>query len=306
MFVCFVVVERALYDVSWDGQAYQAEAILALGRGWNPLYDSLPDGLDWGAYLTFWSKGPWITAAGCYVLTGSLEAGKAFHLMLMTSTGLLVFAAAATMAVPKRWAVLISVLLACNPVSLAQMHTFYVDGLLASLLAMTVSLLILIVHRADRGPAASAVGGRRPDHQCQAEWPRVSRNHHDWLLAWYTLQKGARWRALAASLIGGGVVGGLFAGFNPYMSEFVTRLWAVGYQFLLSDWMSLLLITRDSPENFASLNRFEKVVLSLFSKSDVLPTLGPSSLKIPFTVSASELHAFTVPDVRMAGYGARP
>ncbi len=303
-FILFALIESALYDVSWDGQAYHAEAIEQLANGWNPFRGALPAGLAWPIYLKFWSKGPWVCAAALYRLTGSFEAGKAFHLMLMLSSWLFAWAAFTEFpGITRRWALIGSVLMAMNPVSLSQIHTFYVDGLLASLLATAISVMILIGRRPDRmlmAVLASVIVVTINVKLNGAIYIGILAGGY-WL--WYAIHQRRRRAELGAALLAGGIGGGAFVGFNPYMTEFVRRLSTDGHRFLLSDWMSLLSIARESPENFSGMNRVEKWLVALFSRSDVLPGLGPTQLKMPFAFSGAEIHAFAAPDVRAGGFG---
>ena len=302
-FSLFVLLERALYDVSWDGQAYQTEAIIQLARGWNPIRGELPSGLDWATLLTFWPKGPWICATVLYKFTGSIEAGKSFHLLLMSACGLLAFAAVSNVPhITRRWAVVVSVLLACNPVSLAQMHTYYVDGLLLSLITIVVSLLLLFDSRPQRVLLVMLACAVVVVMNVKLNGP-----------IYLAIVAGGYWICyawrkrssvdLAVSLFGGGLVGGTLVGFDPFISQFFSRLWIGGWRFLLSDWISLLSIARESPENFRHLNRFAKLFISLASRSEIASLGSTSQLKVPFTVSMSEIRAFAAPDVRVAGFG---
>src|SRR5262249_32768172 len=149
-----------IYDISWDGQTYHAEGIEQLASGWNPFWEAPHNGpafrLHSGYYsgpsqLSFSPKGAWICAAALYKFSGSFEAGKACHLMLILACFLCSFAALSTFrSIKWRWILILSLLIASNPVSVCQMFTYYVDGQLSSLLGITIGLLILIYRRPDR------------------------------------------------------------------------------------------------------------------------------------------------------------
>src|SRR4029077_10734501 len=157
-FVLFAVISSRIYDISWDGQTYHAEAIVQLANGWNPFRDAAPPGLvfhkyPWffPIYLGFFPKGPWICAAALYKFSGSFESGKAFHLTLILASFLFSFAALSTFqSIKWPWRLILTLLIAFNPVSFYQMFTYYVDGQLSSLLAITIGLLILVYRRPDR------------------------------------------------------------------------------------------------------------------------------------------------------------
>lgn len=302
-FCLFVLVERMLYDVSWDGQAYHAEAIIQLAGGWNPIRGELPSGLAWANVLTFYTKGPWICAAAVYALTGSLEAGKCFHLLLMTACGLFAFAAVSNLPnVSRRWVVIVSGLLALNPVTLAQMHTYYVDGLLLSLITIGVSLLLLFDSRPHRVLLVLLACAVVLTINVKLNGPIYLAIIAGGYCIWDAWRKRPSLE-LAVALFAGGLVGGAFVGFNPFISQFASRLSTEGWQFLLSDWLSLLSIQTEAPANIRQMNRFAKLFLSLVSSSDIAPIGSYAQLKVPFTVSMAEIRAFAVPDVRIAGFG---
>jgi len=156
-FFLFAILSSRIYDLSWDGQTYHAEAMVQLANGWNPFRDVAPPGLvlhknPWffPIYLTFFPKAPWICAAALYKLSGSFESGKAFHLLLILACFLFSFAALSTFrSIKWQWRLILSLLIAFNPVSVCQMFTYYVDGQLSSLLAITIALLILVYRRPD-------------------------------------------------------------------------------------------------------------------------------------------------------------
>jgi len=201
--------------------------------------------------------------------------------------------------------VVATVAVAVSPVSICQAFTYYVDGQLSSLLTTAFSLLILL--------------DRRPNRVLMAVLAlvvvliiNVKLNGAIYIgiialgyWAWYAFARRPRRGELGAWLMAGGVIGGCFIGFDPYISQFFTRLYASGYRFLFTDWLSFLEIYPDFPPNFATMGRFQKLFVSLFSKSEFEFFSPPkfSQLKLPFTLSIDELRVFWVPDVRTGGFG---
>ena len=135
-FFLFALLSSRIYDISWDGQTYHAEAIAQLANGWNPFFEAPRGGPAFSHsgvyaspfYLIFSSKGAWICAAALYKFSGSFESGKAFHLMLILACFLFSFAALSTFrGIKWQWLLILSFLIAFNPVSVCQMFTYYVD-----------------------------------------------------------------------------------------------------------------------------------------------------------------------------------
>jgi hypothetical protein len=304
---CFAVVNRNIYDTSWDGQWYHAEAILQLMNTWNPLRDVLPEGAASPLKLRFYAKGSWITAAALNNFVGDIEAGKALHLTLMLAAWLFSLAAVSTIAgLAWPYKVMVSLVLAMNPVSICQMFTYYVDGQLGSLLISAVGLLILLDRRPDRVLMATLM-------LVIVLTINVKLNGAVYIAiitigywAWYVLLKRERWREFGAWLLAGGVVGGAFIGFNPYLNEFFSRLYTNRSAVSVPAYLSVFRTpVPDAPPNFFGKGRFEQLLISLFSKSEVLfwSPDRPSRLKLPFTVSQDEIQVFWAPDVRTGGFG---
>ena len=310
--ICVVAVISAtwisgsIYDPSWDGQWYHAEAILHLMNGWNPIRDTLPAGVINPTQLSFQAKGPWMLAAAMNKLTGNFETGKVFHLILILASCMFALAAISTfkgLAWP--YQVIAGLALAVSPVSICQAFTYYVDGQLSSLLTTVFSLLILLDRRPDRVLMAILTLAVVLTINVKLDAPIFIGIIAVGYWVWYALAKKPRWRELAGWFTAGGVIGGCFVGFDPYISQFLTRLYSDGYRFLFTDWHSFLEIYPDYPPNFARMDRFQKLLTSLFSKSEVEFFSPPkfSQLKLPFTLSRDELRVFWAPDVRTGGFG---
>jgi hypothetical protein len=304
---CFAVINRNIYDTSWDGQEYHAEAILQLMNGWNPFKDAVPQGVASPVKLRFYAKGSWIAAAALNTFIGSLEAGKALHLTFMLVSWLFSFAAVSTLAgLAWRYKLMVSLVLAISPVSICQMFTYYVDGQLSSLLISAVGLLILLDRRPDRVLMATLM-------LVVILTINVKLNGAVYIgiitigyWAWYVLLKRERWREFGAWLLAGGVVGGAFIGFNPYLNEFFSRLYTNRSAVSVPAYLSVFRTSvPDAPPNFFGKGRFEQLLISLSSKSEVLfwSPVRPSRLKLPFTVSEDEIQVFWAPDVRTGGFG---
>ncbi len=307
--VLFAVISSRIYDISWDGQTYHTEAIVQLANGWNPFREALPPGLvmheyPWffPIYLGFFPKGPWICAAALYKFSGSFESGKAFHLVLILTCLLVSFAALSTLrSIKWPWRLILSLLIAFNPVSFYQMFTYYVDGQLSSLLAITVGLLILVYRRPDpvlMVVLTLAVILMMDVKLTGALYVSILVGGY-WLF--YLLVKKAHRGELTACLTAGGLLGGAFVGFSPYVTQFIEKFISTGNPFHpYAGWTSM--VGFDSPKIFGNkMDRVRMLASSLFSQSQVLPI--PFKLKLPFMFSFSELQAFDFPDVRIGGFG---
>jgi hypothetical protein len=309
-FFLFALLSSRIHDISWDGQTYHTEGIVQLANGWNPFFEAPRGGPAFSHsgvyagpfYLIFSSKGAWICAAALYKFSGSFEAGKAFHPMLILACFLVSFAAFSTFRnIKSSWILVLSLLLAFNPVSICQMHTYYVDGQLSSLLAIAVGIFILIYRRPDRFKMAvlALVAILTINVKLNGALYMAILGGGCWLF--YVVAKKTRRAELAAWLMAGGILGGGFVGFSPYITQFTDKLITTGNPFYpYAGWTSVVGIS--SPEIFGNkMDRVSMLAVSLFSKSEV--RLIPFKLKLPFTFSLDELQAFAFPDVRVGGFG---
>ena len=198
-------------------------------------------------------------------------------------------------------AVLLAAVVALNPVAVAQATSFYVDGMSASLLTVILTSVCLL----------------------------LSRRHGDWvplaILAAATVilvNVKATGLAYALVLLLGSVlflllgqtrlpsrtvltvvalsvfVGAAVVGFNPYVTNTIdhgTPLYPLTG--------SIDIMTPNTPGNLVGRDRFTKLALSLFAKSQNAYGKVELETKWPFQLSKDEIEVFQAPDVRASGFG---
>jgi hypothetical protein len=300
-FAICVLIEAAVYDLSWDGQTYHALAIQELADGWNPVRGSTPEVPSYSDELHYFAKGPWLLAASIYQSTGSFEGGKAFHLYLMLTAylfwvgGLLSYSQ-----VGRLWAFAASVPIALNPVSGAQVFTQYVDGQLASLIAIIMALLLLTSRRHD-AVLLSALAMA----MALAIGTKLNGALYVVIIAggfwvWRTVAR-AEGRALGVSLVVGVVVGVGLTGYNPYTSQIVAGTITHGNPFHPHPhWSSF--INLGAHQVVPGTSGLGRMAHALVARSAVWPSEG-AEYKVPFTFSPGELKEFASADVRLGGHG---
>lgn len=130
------VVAGWLYDFSYDGNAYHKLAEGMLANGWNPLFQ-VPDGAyiqtmigcadtEMSQWLECYPKATEIFAASIYAITDNVESGKIYTVLGMIAA----FCVTAKLLQNQRGGILFATAAALSPVAVAQMDTFYLDGLL--------------------------------------------------------------------------------------------------------------------------------------------------------------------------------
>ena len=76
--VASIFISKSIYDTSYDGQMYHMLAISFLKNNWNPLYN--PE-FPLSIWIQYYAKASWMLGTYLYVLTPSIEAGKAINLI---------------------------------------------------------------------------------------------------------------------------------------------------------------------------------------------------------------------------------
>jgi hypothetical protein len=322
IFLLCLYLSGSCYDLSSDGQTYQQEGIIQLANGWDPFHgaplqvansfwskhytkDPDPSVAAMVAYDDIWinhyTKGPWISSASLYVLTGHIEQGKVFNILLVVSS--FFFCLSALLPYYRQRLLkplLFSALAACNPVSILQLPTFYIDGQLSSILVISLALLFMIVKTPDVWSALvlllSVIIAVNIKYTGLAYLLALGLPV---MLYLWLVKARLSLKLIASSLAIGLIAGSLFVGFNPYVTNTIRN---GNPLYPLAGPGAVDIMTANSPANFHGMNRFEKLFISTFSETADIATPYSTRWKWPFTVSKDELGAFQA-DTRVAGFG---
>jgi hypothetical protein len=297
-----------VFDDTWDSQWFHQEAIHQLAEGWNPVATPLtaervPD-IGARTRIDGYAKGAWIWGASLYRLTDRIERAKAFSLPLMVAAWAVT---CALLLVATRlhviWAVVMSFLTACNPVSVVQILNVQLDGPMGSLLIiMTASGVIWLLSRA-RLALITATAAAATASAVKITGPFFVVLLVAGFIAAAAI-RGALWDSrrelLVAALAGAAAALVLTAGsYGTNWAHFGHPLYPV---------------RGDAPVAIVTApldNRFETFVVATLSRSSVQRDDETAAelirqrreLKIPFTWTKDELHAFSTPNTRIAGWG---
>ncbi|SEK61870.1 glycosyltransferase family protein [Parapedobacter koreensis] len=297
-----ILISGQFYDISEDGQEYHQEAIIQLRQGWNPYRTALDDSITTHSiWINHYAKGMETIQAAIYATTGRIETGKATNLLLIVaglffSLSILV----PKISTPKAW--ITSILLTCNPVVIVQALTYYVDGVLGSIFLIFIAatilalkekqwmhyLLIVVIITLAFGIKFTAV----------VYMAMLMAAVFCWLLFHKKLKSH---KILIVGFVSG-VVLGILAGFNPY----VTNTLNFGHPFYpLMGSKKVDIMTRNSPATFGERSPAERFFISLFSHTDnaIMETGGKPVLKVPFTLNEVDIVNSGKVDTRVAGFG---
>jgi hypothetical protein len=282
------MVASALYDVSWDGTSYHLPGLLKIYDGWNPIFAA--SGIE---PLDLQANGLWTARAAFYAVSPiGVEAVKALNVL---------FCLAALLTIVPAWTLLrgqaltpieLALLYVAvgNPVALGQLFTFYVDGtlyacglvlvggvLLASspyrriALDLIVAAIVLVTGAKLAGIYYAVVLS---------------------LLAALAVARRIRNLVRVGALVIAALVVSVVAiGFRPYM----TNPRDYGQLVVLGPTDSL-----GRPPAFAESSPPEMLFASVFARTDVAPVVR---LKIPITITLSEIKSMGAPDTRVGGFG---
>lgn len=135
-----------LYDFSYDGMWYQQDGVRLIAQGWNPFkqYLSLSETSLSDLYLNHYAKASWIASGSIYAFTNKLESGKMINWYAMLASACFCYLTLKSVFTLSRFVLIVlTVFFALNPVVIYQLFTFYVDGLMGSMLLGLLCLGIL-------------------------------------------------------------------------------------------------------------------------------------------------------------------
>lgn len=296
-------VSGNLYDLSYDGQVYHQEAIIQLAEGWNPFYKNIVPAISsHHLWMNSYPKGPWVLAAALYKITGHIEQGKCFNLMFILISFFISLSALLNFSrIKVGMAVLLSCLLSMNPVSICQSLSFYVDGQLSSMLITLGSLLYLLSKSWDRLRILTAALSMIVVINLKFTgivYPSIIISGVLFYF-WFCGRKKLSLNMISL-FAASGFVGMLLVGYSPYVNNILRH----GHPFYpLAGRGSVDILRYNMPGSFLEMNRFESLLVSVFSKSENTAETATHELKWPFTLYRTELEAFYIPDARVGGWG---
>jgi len=134
------------HDISWDGRTYHQNSIIALKNGWNPLYENILADQNWTNYWeNIYPKATWILSANLNIFTNNIEYSKVFNfIFLLISVYMVLAVLSKTTKISFTNKLLLTFIITVNPVVIQQLFTFYLDGILYSLLITVIFLLYYI------------------------------------------------------------------------------------------------------------------------------------------------------------------
>lgn len=324
IFVILTIFASNVYDLSEDGNTYHKTAIGSLKNGWNPLYEdnyefnkeNIPNILNekYSLWVNHYPKATWNFAASIYYITGNIESGKVITFLTIFASLCISYAYFATKKMKKWQALVLSLVLSFNPLVLAQLFTYYVDGIMALYIYMLVlALLILyddsieLISKTEKWLIVASIIILVMNIKFTGAFFACLFTIPFYVLDLIKNKKAEKfWKyffvqtSIFALIV---VIGILFVGASLYVKN---TIFFKNPLYPLAGEGKVDIVTTMQPESFGSKSRFVKLFESLFAKTENITYASGDDpqLKIPFTIEDFELGNMGLPDTRIGGYGA--
>lgn len=317
-----VLLSARVYDCSWDGNRYHKSITGLLNYGWNPLRVTFYDFAKQFPFLAeveetwydAYPKGTEIWAACLYVITNDIETGKSFNILAIAALFCICYALLTqTRRLTRVQMLLCTFFCVVNPVALAQVATYYVDGFvwqiflacMASLLYLTFfeggkyqnSCMYLIFISITLGLNVKFSALLYFGLLCLCFfgfWSVQKYQREGWQKSKEWIKKRFCFFAVSA------VFGTAFAGATSYGINLVR--YANPVYTMLGEG-STEMITSQLPVAYRNKSHLARFIASLLSRTSNNKALDHIEWKIPFTYSSSEFSAAQTHDARVAGWG---
>lgn len=318
-----IFVASKIYDSSYDGNSYHKGAIGMMAHGWNPVYETAEDYSDSifhirGAKIFTWidhyQNLSWIFGSTVYRVFGNIETAKSLNYLLISGTLLILMNYFRRFKFKNSQSIILAFITVFSPVVLSQFFSFYIDGNLAITFYLYIATVSLI----------------------SFELVKLKTISGDLLFNFFfSICILANLKLTGILLIAAGILP--LAGYLTilfiqkkikvfdYWKLFGTTLFSILFAILVIGGTSYVkntftmrnpfypllgdnrsdIITTMQPAELMGKNQIEKLLISVFSKSDNVQLYSWKALeyKLPLTWSNEEIDNLNITDTRIGGFG---
>lgn len=335
IFAGVTFLEGKVYDTTADGNTYHKLAIGSMKNGWNPAYEDsqdfkMEDGNAFDTsednintlWIDHYAKGTEIFAAVIYAFTGNIESGKGYTLLLMYVAFGIIFS---YLYIDRKrnifTSLIIPFLFVVNAITVVQIFNYYVDG------ALMISILLILYSCIVESIKDKYEGGYNQKENLLI----LSSNiilcinikftglafaaifcfvfYVYWLIKAYMKEKENFIEVvkkytlfyIITVIASIGVIG--YSSYTRNMIDHGHPLYPLYGKGHVDN-----MVVKEQPSSFADKNHFEIFLISIFSKGEnVSPTYSSENiqptLKIPGTITIEEINNYSIPDIRVGGFG---
>lgn len=299
-FTFFLFWASSLYtDFSFDGLAYHQKASWYLWHEGKLFYDYTGD--SGSIWVGHYPKLLWYFSGELAILFSKMDYGMSYQFIIAASLFLYSLNFFNSFNYKKIFSYIFSILIVFNPIFFSQVFTYYVDstvGYLSCIIILSTTLYIRKRQLSDLlllSTAAAIVINIKFSGFIYAGIGFL-------FVGVFSLSKIKEYKRIILSFLGFFIIGVMLIGYNPYVSNVLAGKHPFSPLFGAN---SIDIITTQSPASFEDKNRFEKLFISIFSKTEDLTYQSENQpkLKIPGAVSGSEIYYSSLTDVRIGGFG---
>jgi hypothetical protein len=309
VFIVSAALFARTYDVSYDGMFYHEPAIIALSKGWNPIYQkALPinDQETLSRQLIEGSpKAIWVIEASINKLTENIDAATCLNLIIGLIALIFVYTTLRELGLDHISSLTLALLAVLIEITIDQFFSFREDGISYEFLLIALSSIAMLVKQKSREIyffclvisliflAATKLSNVIVIAPLLIVIIYLATQNH-----WY------KQRQFRLSL-GVGVMAAFLLMFNPYITNI--------YKYRAIDYPYNLPVVANSakdaalPVNLRSDNKIELLLYGIFGRTNDKDTVNPASqakLKIPFKIYPSEINAEADNSAKtIGGYG---
>jgi len=322
IFIVGIIISQNILDFAHDSNWYHKAALGSLANGWNPVYDDFNEfannselkiaNMNYAAIFTqHYCKASWICGANIYCLTGDIETGKAVNLFMCYILFVLTFHYL-SMTYLKWWqALIVGGLIVYNPLTVSQVFTLYVDNLLYTCL---FSIIVMLFGISDKkyeiseklkyfmlfGLVVFCVNIKFTGLAYAGVFCLMF--YIIWIIHSIVIKdfmrifiKNTVFYIITCS------IAIFLVGFSTYVTNYIDD----GHPlYPLAGENKRDIMTGNQPSAFDRIDGINRLVISIFSKTENIVGNELPSLKFPFVVYEEEKAIGTLgPDTRIAGFG---
>lgn len=318
-----MMIVGAVYSNDCDGNSYHKMAVGLLKNGWNPIAESADTfGTRYfgtsevqtsGIWIDHYAKASWIFAASVYSLTGNIECGKVYSLLsAIAGFGFLYHYLELKFGNGKFSNVVISFLTMYNPILIAQMFGYYIDGYLGIMLYILIIGLFMFLEDSTElkrdswfiiVPAMVVLGNIKFTGLLYGGIYCIL----FYVLSIYQNRSESAVKTHLIHLVQFiliAVVTVVFAGYPTYVQNFMYHGNPV-YP-LAGDGNMISMMIYNAPAGFEGKSNIYKLFYSIFSKMENVSydlSRPLPELKLPFTMTYMEYLQLNGCDTRIEGFG---
>ncbi len=269
-FFLALLYSSLIHKLTWDGQAYHHPTIESLYAGWNPFkahtikawnptYAKMT--ATYNLLSSHFARGAETIGAVIYAAIGTINAASALTIWLIIATFLCAKRyLSKTKTFSTRLQLSLAIILALNPVAIVQVGTFYVDGILTSLL--TILVIALLDYTKFKEQISLFEASAAFALLCNIKFTGFIYGAifvGFFLIFILIKERQSFWRFFSIMTVAS-IIAIVLIGYQPYITNTITH----GTPFYPINSNAHKIIASFSSERFANFNRLTQYIISLF------------------------------------------